>query len=72
LVICKGSTAIKLSNTTAIPGMNFPEVPNAIPIDKMYRMISQFAAKEGHNFREVWQYYQIGEFPSLNLMVSHL
>jgi hypothetical protein len=30
---------------TAIPGMNFPEVPNAIPIDKMYRMISQFAAK---------------------------
>jgi hypothetical protein len=38
---------------TAIPGMNFPEVPNAIPIDKMCRMISQFAAKEGHNFREV-------------------
>jgi hypothetical protein len=33
--------------------MNFPEVPNAIPIDKMYRIISQFAAKEGHNFREV-------------------
>jgi hypothetical protein len=25
----------------------------SIPIDKMYRMISQFAAKEGHNFREV-------------------
>ncbi len=45
--------ALTINYFAVIPGMNFPEVPNVILIDKMYRMTSQFAKKEGHNFREV-------------------